>query len=57
MNALFQYISTVFKGVGTLLTGMKITGKYVFTPWNNVTQHNIQKTVIHLRCLIVSAER
>jgi NADH-quinone oxidoreductase subunit I len=38
MNALFQYISTVFKGVGTLLTGMKVTGKYVFTPWRNVTQ-------------------
>ena len=38
MNALFQYISTVFKGVGTLLTGMKVTGKYFFTPWKNITQ-------------------
>jgi NADH-quinone oxidoreductase subunit I len=38
MKALFQYISEIFKGLGTLLTGMKITGKYVFTPWNNVTQ-------------------
>ena len=38
MNALFQYISTVFKGFGTLLTGMKITGKYFFRPWKHVTQ-------------------
>ena len=38
MNALFQYISTVFKGVWTLLVGMRVTAKYFFTPWKHVTQ-------------------
>jgi len=37
MKAFIEYIVTIFKGLGTLLTGMKVTGKYAFTPWNNVT--------------------
>jgi len=38
MKAFIEYIVSIFKGLGTLLTGMKVTGKYVFTPWNHVTQ-------------------
>ena len=38
MKALFEYISTVFKGVWTLLVGMRVTAKYFFTPWKHVTQ-------------------
>ncbi len=37
MKRLFNYFKTIIKGLVTLLTGMKVTGKYVFTPWNNVT--------------------
>jgi NADH-quinone oxidoreductase subunit I len=37
MKAFIEYIVTIFKGLGSLLTGMKVTGKYAFTPWNNVT--------------------
>jgi NADH-quinone oxidoreductase subunit I len=38
MKAFIEYIVSIFKGIGTLLTGMKVTGKYAFTPWNHVTQ-------------------
>jgi NADH-quinone oxidoreductase subunit I len=38
MKSIIEYIVSIFKGLGTLLTGMKVTGKYAFTPWRNVTQ-------------------
>ena len=38
MRKLIQYFTTIFKGFVTLLTGMKVTGKYVATPWKNITQ-------------------
>lgn len=38
MNGFINYITSIFKGIGSLLTGMKITGKYFFTPWKYVTQ-------------------
>jgi len=38
MKSFIEYIVSIFKGVWTLLVGMKVTAKYFFTPWNNVTQ-------------------
>ena len=38
MKSFIEYIVSIFKGVWTLLVGMKVTGKYFFTPWRNVTQ-------------------
>ena len=38
MKSFFNYIAEIFNAVWTLLTGMKVTAKYFFTPWNNVTQ-------------------
>ena len=38
MKSLINYIADIFKGIWTLLVGLKITGKYFFTPWKNVTQ-------------------
>jgi len=38
MKGFIDYIVSIFKGIGTLLTGMKVTGKYFFTPWKYVTQ-------------------
>jgi len=38
MKSFFKYIAEIFSGVRTLLTGMKVTAKYFFTPWKNVTQ-------------------
>ena len=38
MKSFFNYIAEIFSGVWTLLTGMKVTAKYFFTPWKNVTQ-------------------
>jgi len=38
MKSIISYITEILKGVWTLLTGMKVTAKYFFTPWNNVTQ-------------------
>ena len=38
MKSFIEYIVSIFKGVWTLLVGMKVTGKYFFTPWKNVTQ-------------------
>lgn len=32
------YISSIFKGVISLLKGMKVTGSYFFRPWTVVTQ-------------------
>jgi len=38
MKSFFNYIAEIFSGIWSLLTGMKVTAKYFFTPWNNVTQ-------------------
>ena len=38
MKSFIEYIVSIFKGVWTLLVGMKVTAKYFFTPWNHVTQ-------------------
>ena len=38
MKSFFEYIAEIFSGIWTLLTGMKVTAKYFFTPWNHVTQ-------------------
>ncbi|MFH0866721.1 MAG: 4Fe-4S binding protein [Bacteroidota bacterium] len=38
MNSIFNYISGIFKGVWTLLVGMRVTGKYFFSPRAIVTQ-------------------
>jgi len=38
MNSFFQYITEIFKGVWSLISGMRITAKYFFTPWKHVTQ-------------------
>ncbi len=38
MKSFIEYIVSIFKGVWTLLVGMKVTGKYVFTPWKHVTR-------------------
>jgi len=38
MKSFIEYIISIFKGLWTLLIGMKVTGKYFFTPWKNVTQ-------------------
>lgn len=38
MKSIIAYISEILKGVWTLLTGMKVTAKYFFTPWKHVTQ-------------------
>ncbi len=35
---LFSYIKGIFKGVGTLFTGMGVTTSYFFRPWTKVTQ-------------------
>lgn len=33
MKSIIAYITEILKGVWTLLTGMKVTAKYFFTPW------------------------
>lgn len=38
MKALIEYLVSIFKGLATLVQGMKITGKYAFTPWNHKTR-------------------
>jgi NADH-quinone oxidoreductase subunit I len=38
MKSFLNYIAEIFNGVWSLLTGMKVTAKYFFTPWKNVTQ-------------------
>jgi NADH-quinone oxidoreductase subunit I len=38
MKRATNYFTTVFKGLGTLLAGMKVTGKYILTPWKHITQ-------------------
>jgi len=38
MKSFLEYITEIFKGIWTLITGMRVTAKYFFTPWHNVTQ-------------------
>lgn len=38
MKSFIEYIVSIFKGIWTLLVGMKVTGKYFFTPWKHLTQ-------------------
>jgi NADH-quinone oxidoreductase subunit I len=38
MNSFFKYFADIFKAVKSLLTGMKVTGRYFFSPWEIVTQ-------------------
>ncbi len=38
MKNFINYISGIFKGVWSLLQGMKVTGSYFFRPWKIVTQ-------------------
>jgi len=37
MKSFIEYIVSIFKGLWTLLTGMKVTAKYFFTPWKHLT--------------------
>ncbi len=39
MKAFFNYISEIFRGFYSLLQGMGVTGKYLFTPWKYITQN------------------
>lgn len=38
MKSIINYIGSIFKGVGSLLAGMGVTGKYFFTFWKFITQ-------------------
>lgn len=38
MKAIYNYIKEILQGIWTLLTGMRVTAKYFFTPWKHVTQ-------------------
>ena len=38
MNSFFKYFTDIFTGVKSLLTGMTVTGRYFFSPWEIVTQ-------------------
>ena len=38
MKSFLNYIAEIFNAIWSLLTGMKVTAKYFFTPWKNVTQ-------------------
>ena len=38
MNSFFKYFADIFHGVKSLLTGMEVTGRYFFSPWEIVTQ-------------------
>lgn len=35
---IIKYFTDIFKGVASLLKGMKVTGSYFFRPWTVVTQ-------------------
>ena len=37
MKSFIEYIVSIFKGIWTLLIGMKVTAKYFFTPWKHLT--------------------
>lgn len=52
MRSIYNYIKEIILGIWTLLQGMAITAKYVFTPWRNVTQQypeNREKLVMFER--------
>ena len=38
MKSIIKYFTDIFKGVWSLLVGMKVTGSYFFRPWTIVTQ-------------------
>jgi len=38
MNSITEYFTGIFKALKSLVTGMKVTGKYFFSPWAIVTQ-------------------
>jgi len=38
MKSFINYIAEILNGIWTLVTGMRVTAKYFFTPWKNVTQ-------------------
>lgn len=38
MKSVISYITEILKGIWTLLTGMKVTARYFFTPWKHITQ-------------------
>ncbi len=38
MRSLFNYIKSIFQGIGTLITGMRVTGYYIVRPKLRVTQ-------------------
>jgi NADH-quinone oxidoreductase subunit I len=38
MKSIIKYFGEIFSGLVTLVSGMKVTGRYFFTPWKNVTQ-------------------
>lgn len=38
MKSVIAYITEILKGIWTLLTGMRVTAKYFFTPWKHITQ-------------------
>jgi NADH-quinone oxidoreductase subunit I len=52
MKSFIEYIVSIFKGLWTLLIGMKVTAKYFFTPWKHLTQQypeNREKLVMFER--------
>jgi NADH-quinone oxidoreductase subunit I len=38
MKSIINYFGEIIGGFLTLLKGMRVTARYFFTPWNNVTQ-------------------
>ncbi len=38
MSSFFKYFADIFHAIKSLLTGMKVTGRYFFSPWEIVTQ-------------------
>jgi NADH-quinone oxidoreductase subunit I len=38
MNSFIKYFTDIYRGSKSLLTGMTVTGRYFFSPWEIVTQ-------------------
>jgi len=38
MRSIIEYFTDIFKGVWSLLVGLKVTGSYFFRPWTIITQ-------------------
>ena len=38
MNSFVTYFADIFRGVKSLITGLTVTGRYFFSPWEIVTQ-------------------